>query len=91
MCEPVHFRIDYETNLWMRRANQVRNPAALAQWRGLRRALEELGVRVELVEQAPDVSDMIFTANAGGISGDRFIPANFRFPERQLEVAHFLR
>ncbi len=91
MCEPVHFRIEYEINPWMRRANQVRGPAALEQWRGLRRALEELGVRVELVEQAPDVPDMTFTANAGVVSGDRFIPANFRFPERQPEAAHFLR
>ena len=90
MCEPVHFRIEYEINPWMRRANQVRGPRALDQWRGLRRALDELGVRVELVEQGPDVPDMTFTANAGVVSGRRFIPANFRFPERQREAARFI-
>ena len=90
MCEPVHFRIEYEINPWMRRANQVRGERAIEQWRGLRRALDELGVRVELVEQAPDVPDMTFTANAGVVVGRRFIPANFRFPERQPEAAHFV-
>ena len=89
MCEPVHFRIEYEINPWMRRANQVRGPRALEQWRDLRRTLDELGVRVELVEQAPDVPDMTFTANAGVAAGRRFIPANFRFPERQPEAARF--
>ena len=90
MCEPVHFRIAYEINPWMRRANQVRSPLALEQWRGLRRALDELGVDVELVEQAADVPDMTFTANAGVAAGRRFIPANFRFPERQPEAARFI-
>ncbi len=90
MCEPVHFRIEYEINPWMRRANQVRGELAIEQWQGLRRALEELGVRVELVEQARDVPDMTFTANAGVVVGRRFIPANFRFPQRQPEAAHFV-
>ena len=34
---------------------------------------------------------MTFTANAGIVVGERFIPANFRFPERQLEEARFTR
>ena len=90
MCEPLHFRIAYEINPWMRRANQVSGPAALEQWRRLRELLEGLGVTVELVEQAPEVPDMTFTANAGVAIGRRFIPANFRFPERQPEEQHFI-
>ncbi|MDA0256171.1 MAG: arginine deiminase-related protein [Chloroflexi bacterium] len=89
MCEPVHCRIAYEINPWMRRANQVDGARALEQWRRLRAALVELGVEVELVEQAPDVPDMTFTANAGVALGRRYFPANFRFPERQLEEARF--
>ena len=91
MCEPLHFRIDYEINPWMRRSNAVDQPRALEQWRGLHRALLELGVAVELVEQAVDVPDMTFTANAGVVVGERFIPANFRFPERRPEEEHFIR
>ena len=34
MCEPLHFRIEYEINPWMRRANQVRGAD------GVRRELE---------------------------------------------------
>ncbi len=91
MCEPAHFRIDYEINPWMRRANAVRTERANAQWRGLREALTNLGVEVESVEQGADTPDMTFTANAGIVVGERFIPANFRFPERQLEEARFTR
>lgn len=91
MCEPTHFRIAYEINPWMRRSNVVNGAEALAQWRGLRDALERLGVRIELVEQGADVPDMTFAANAGVAIGRRFIPANFRFPERQPEAARFIR
>jgi N-dimethylarginine dimethylaminohydrolase len=89
MCEPVHFRIAYEINPWMKRSNAVDGPRALEQWRGLYRRLVELGVRVDLVEQRPDVPDMTFAANAGVVAGKRFLPANFRYRERQLEEPYF--
>jgi N-dimethylarginine dimethylaminohydrolase len=89
MCEPLHFRIAYEINPWMRRANQVAGPVALEQWRRLRQTLDALGVRVELIEQDEGVPDMTFTANAGVVAGRRFIPANFRHAERQPEAALF--
>ena len=90
MCEPVHYRIDYEINPWMRRSNRVDGARALDQWRRLRERIEGLGVAVELIEQAPETPDMTFTANAGVVIGDRFIPSNFRFPERQPEEDHFI-
>jgi N-dimethylarginine dimethylaminohydrolase len=89
MCEPLHFRIAYEINPWMRRANQVAGPRALEQWRQLRSALDDLGVAVELVAQGEGVPDMTFTANAGVVAGRRFIPANFRYAERQPETELF--
>ena len=89
MCEPVHFRIAYEINPWMRRANQVQGPQALAQWRALEVALIALGVQVEHVSQPESVPDMTFAANAGIVTGRRFVPSNFRFPERQPEAALF--
>ena len=91
MCEPAHYRIEYEINPWMRRANAVRTELANAQWRGLHETLTALGVEVDLVEQGADTPDMTFTANAGVVVGERFIPANFRFPERQLEEERFSR
>lgn len=74
----------------MRRANAVHGPFALEQWRRLHELLTDLGVTVELVEQAADTPDMTFTANAGIVVGRRFIPANFRHPERQPEEQHFI-
>ena len=91
MCEPVHYRIDYEINPWMRRSRPADGPRALAQWRTLRARLEALGVAVETVEQGPDTPDMTFTANAGLAVGGRFIPSNFRYPERQPEEDRFVR
>ena len=91
MCEPAHYRIAYEINPWMRRANAVQTERANAQWRRLRDTLTALGVDVELVDQGADTPDMTFTANAGIAVGERFIPTNFRFPERQLEEARFIR
>lgn len=91
MCEPIHFRIAYEINPWMRRANAVVGPRALEQWRALRRVLVDLGVEVDLVEHQQAVPDMTFTANAGVVVGRRFIPSNFRFPERQPEAALFVQ
>lgn len=91
MCEPRHYRIAYEINPWMHRTNAVVEHLARAQWRDLHRALLDLDVRVELVEQRQDVPDMVFTANAGILSGTRFVPANFRFAERQPESPVFTR
>jgi N-dimethylarginine dimethylaminohydrolase len=89
MCEPAYFRIDYEINPWMRRANAVFGERAFAQWRTLRATLEQLGVQVELVAPSPEQPDMTFTANAGLVLGRRFVPANFRHPERQGEAPRF--
>ncbi len=91
MCEPLHYRIAYEINPWMRRSNRIDGLRALDQWRRLRECIEALGVGVELIAQAPETPDMTFTANAGVLAGDRFIPSNFRFPERQPEEDYFVR
>ncbi len=90
MCEPVHYRIDYEINPWMHRSNAVDRPLAAQQWNRLYEALVDLGLQVELVRQGVDVPDMTFAANAGIVIGRRFIPANFRYPERQPESARFI-
>ncbi len=89
MCAPEHYRIAYEINPWMHRENAVVEERARAQWRDLHRALVELDVRVELVEQGAHVPDMVFTANAGIVAGSRFVPANFRYEERQPEAPLF--
>lgn len=89
MCEPIHYRIAYEINPWMRLTNAADGPRAHEQWLRLVTLLQASGVTVELIAQGPEVPDMTFTANAGIVTGTRFIPSNFRFPERQLEAERF--
>jgi N-dimethylarginine dimethylaminohydrolase len=89
MCPPRHFRIEYEINPWMKRANRVDPARAEAQWRGLYDTLRGLDIAIELVEQVAGLPDMTFAANAGIVAGKRFIPANFRYPERQPEALEF--
>jgi N-dimethylarginine dimethylaminohydrolase len=94
MCEPIHFGVLYEINPWMHAEVSIDVDRAHAQWEGLVATLRDAGAAVEIVAQAPDVPDMVFTANAGIVnasatSGPQFVPAHFRFAERQAETEHF--
>jgi len=59
---------------------------AQAQWEGLAATLEQAGATVEVQPPHPAVPDLVFTANAGIVSGRIFVPSHFRHPERQLET-----
>ncbi|MEO5678284.1 MAG: amidinotransferase [Acidimicrobiales bacterium] len=87
LCPPTHFAVAYEINPWMSTAVEVDRDRAQAQWEGLAAALEEAGATVEILPPHPSVPDLVFTANAGIVSGRRFVPARFRHPERQPETA----
>lgn len=90
MCAPDAYDLKYEINAWMSLENRPDISLATRQWGELYRVLtEEIGVHVELIPQAPDAPDMVFTANAGLVYGKRVLLANFRHPERQVEVAPF--
>jgi N-dimethylarginine dimethylaminohydrolase len=90
MVAPAHFTIRYEINPWMDRKVEVDAPRAEAQWNALHRLLaEELGADVRLAEPQPALPDMVFTANAGLVYGERVILSNFRHPERQGEKRWF--
>jgi len=64
MCPPQYFGVLYEINPWMHREVAVDPDRALGQWNELRVALEAAGAVVELLEPAPEVPDLVFTANA---------------------------
>jgi hypothetical protein len=90
MCAPTKYALKYEINPWMALANQPDLELAARQWEVLYRTLtEEVGARVELIEQHPDCPDMVFTANAGLLRGQYVALANFRHPQRQAEEPHF--
>jgi N-dimethylarginine dimethylaminohydrolase len=86
MCPPRHFGVLYEINPWMQREVSVDVDRARAEWERLAATLRAAGA--EVVEMAPraEVPDLVFTANAGLVNGDQFVPSNFRHPERQPET-----
>jgi N-dimethylarginine dimethylaminohydrolase len=90
MSPPEAFDVVYEINPWMHRTIAVDHDLAAAQWRTLVATLEEAGAEVVLQPAAEKLPDLVFTANAGVVSGNRFVPANFRHPERQGETAEDL-
>ena len=45
--------------------------------------------RSSVMDPDPSVPDMVFTANAGIVNGDQFVPSHFRYPERQAETEIF--
>ena len=86
MCRPTYFRIAYEINPWMSLRRPAEHTRAVRQWQTLHRTLTKtLGVNVRLLPPKRGLPDLVFTANAGLICGDRLIRSNFRYPERQGE------
>lgn len=92
VCPPDHYRIDYEINPWMRRANATDPERARAQWHELMRVLSnDIGILLERMEPVAGLPDMVFTANAGSVMGRRAVPSRFRHRERQGEEPYFER
>ena len=88
MCPPEHFGVLYEINPWMHREVNVDADRARQQWENLKGTLEQAGATIEVLEPATDLPDIVFTANAGVVSGTQFVPSRFRHPERQGEVRY---
>jgi N-dimethylarginine dimethylaminohydrolase len=89
MCPPDHYGIEYEINPWMSRARGAAPERARQQWRDLHDALLQLGVEIELMTPQPGLPDLVFTANAGLVFGNRFFSSRFAHPERQRETPQF--
>jgi N-dimethylarginine dimethylaminohydrolase len=88
LCRPAHFTVAYEINPHMHVQVNPDPELAGAQFDGLVAALEAAGAELEFLEPAPGLPDLVFTANAGVVDGDVFIPSRFRHPERQGETVH---
>src|SRR5579862_2504312 len=89
MCPPDHYGIEYEINPWMSRARASTPERAQRQWHDLHDALVRLGVQVELMTPQKGLPDLVFTANAGLMFGQRFFSSRFRHPERARETPWF--
>lgn len=89
MCPPEFFDVSYIINPWMHgNVRQINNALAKQQWRALYDILCDRAT-VRLVLPQPGSPDMVFTANAGLLRGNRFLVSRFRYPERQYEEPYF--
>ena len=89
MCPPDYFGIEYEINPWMNMQQGTNPQPVRRQWQRLYQTLCDLGAAIDLLEPIPGLPDLVFTANAGLVFHDMFLPARFRFGVRQGESPHF--
>jgi N-dimethylarginine dimethylaminohydrolase len=88
VCPPSHFGVLYEINPWMHKEVRVDPDVARTQWEDMVANLESAGARTEAMIPAQGLPDLVFTANAGVVDGDRFVLTRFRHAERRPEAKH---
>ena len=89
MCPPDFFTVDYIINPWMAgNEGGMSLERARQQWDVLRDNIAEHAEVVSMTPQ-PDLPDMVFTANAGVLYGDKAIASHFMPHERRPEEPHF--
>lgn len=88
LCRPTHFTVDYVINPHMQ-PYSVDQKKAMRQWEALVATLESIGVTVEVIEQQPDVPDMVFATDQGIVRDGAILLANFRFGQRQKERVYY--
>lgn len=90
MCPPEYYGIEYEINPWMNLKRGAINELARRQWSALYHILSyEISVEIEMIAPKKGLPDMVFTANAGLVVGNKVILSNFRYKERRGEAKHF--
>lgn len=89
MCRPEHFEVSYAINPWMDPTVQVDASKAVREWEGLRETYAQLGHEVHLIEGAPGLPDMVYTANGGFTCDGLAYGTRFTHAERQPETALF--
>jgi len=89
MCSPDYFAVKYTINPWMAgKIGKVDHPLATKQWVDFFSTLKKL-TAVKLLTPQPHVPDLVFTANAGLIYGNKFVLSRFRHQERRPEEPYF--
>jgi len=90
MCRPDYYGIEYIINAWMEgHIGQAHTSTARHQWQELYQILASR-TEVRFIPPVKGVPDLCFTANAGLVMDNIFIPSNFRYPERQPEEPIYL-
>jgi arginine dihydrolase len=89
MCPPDFFSVEYVINPWMAGNVDLLNlERAQQQWQQLRNTIEEFADTVT-IDPHPQLPDMVFTANAGVVYGNKAIASHFVPHERRPEEPIF--
>ena len=88
VSDAAHFRVDYEINPYMHTGVQPDPAAAVAEHRTIVAAHRAAGRHIEYVPSAAECPDMVFTANAAVVRGDRAVLGSPP-PERKAELPYF--
>lgn len=87
MCPPDYFSVDNVINPWMAgNEGQLDLDRARRQWDNLHDSLSAVAA-IELLDPQPGLPDLVFTANAGLVCGNRVVPSHFMPHERRPEEA----
>ena len=89
MCPPTFFGVEYRINPWMDPTRPVDRRRAEREWQRVVEVYRAAGHEVVTVDAAPGLPDMVFSANAGIVSGDRVLRTRFRHHERAGEEAAY--
>ena len=93
LCPPTFFDVREAKNPHMGAA--IDRVLAQRQWENLRRALQDSGLEVELIDPVKDLDDMVFAANQVFVgqcpgAGRFVVPSRMRFASRQKEVGYYV-
>jgi N-dimethylarginine dimethylaminohydrolase len=89
MCPPDFFTVDYVINPWMAgNEDKLSLGKARQQWNELRDTVSRYA-DVEILAPDPKLPDMVFTANAGVVYGNKAIASHFMPMERRPEEPIF--
>jgi N-dimethylarginine dimethylaminohydrolase len=89
MCPPDYFTVDYVINPWMAgNEDSLSIEKAKDQWRELYDRVGEFA-DIVTIDPHPDLPDMVFTANAGVVYGQKAIASHFMPMERRPEEPIF--
>lgn len=88
VCRPTHFTVDYIINPHMQ-PYTVSPSRAKKEWEQLVKVLKSLDIAVDIIEQEPDVPDMVFATDQGIVHNHAVLLANFRYSQRQKERIYY--
>ena len=91
MCSPTYFNVSYDINPWMTdNIGSVDRDLAIEQWNNLYNIISKL-TDVVIMDGVKGNPDLVFTANAGIVSGQKVVLSKFAKQERQKEETIFKR